>query len=335
VSLRLGDRWLDWTLRIVGVLVIGALLYLGYTVWQGERQVRQGSLSSRAIENLKEMVRSNPENAEARVLLGDAYRDVGGYNDAIEQYNAALDLKKDHIGALSGLGLTAMATDEWMTASGYWETVIEALRDEPSATSNLALEKAYYYYGVTLIELAEYEDAVNYLKEALRIRRDDADTHYALSVAYGKLDSAANQEASLRNALAFVPSMPEANYDLALILLAKGDEAGAAELFRRSVDGAPYKTEPAEELAKLGPFETRWAKVQELLATDPAGALVEARIAIALDPKNVDAARTVARLLQQLGNTEDARTAWARVLELVADDPEALEQIDVLDAAAK
>ena len=101
MSLHLRDRWLDWTLRVVGVLVIAALAYLAYTVWQGERQAKQGSLSSRAIDNLEQVVREQPENADARVLLGDAYRDMGSPADAIEQYDAALELQADHAGALS------------------------------------------------------------------------------------------------------------------------------------------------------------------------------------------------------------------------------------------
>lgn len=332
MSLHLRDRWLDWTLRVVAVFVIMALAYLAYTVWQGERQTKKGSLSSRAIENLEQIVRDQPENADARVLLGDAYRDMGSFADALEQYQAALEVKDDHAGALTGLALVAMAKQEWRTAEGYWLSVIESVSDEPMANADLRLEKAYYYYGVCLIQLGEAEDAVNYLKEALRIKRDDADTHYALSVAYRDLDSVANQKKSLENALAFVPSMPEANYDLGLVLLAEGDEAGAAELFRRSADNAPGRAEPQAELDKLGPFADRWTKAQALVATDPAAALIEARVAIALDPESADAARLVARLLQQVGTKEDAKAAWARVLELVPDDPEALEQVEVLDA---
>lgn len=332
MPLHFRDRWLDWTLRVVGVLVLAALLYLAYTIWQGERQARQGSLSSRAISNLEEVVRAQPDNPDARVLLGDAYRDMGSYAAALKQYQAALEIQSDHAGALSGLALVAMAKEEWRTAEGYWQNVIEALRDEPMANADLRLEKAYYYYGTTLIQLGEYEDAVSYLKEALRIKRDDSDTHYALAVAYEKLGSTANQKKSLENALAFVPSMPEANYDLGRVLLTEGDVAGAAELLRRSVDNAPGRAEPRTELDKLGPFADRIAKAGELAGAKPAEALIEARVAIALDPTSEEAARLVARLLERLDNVDDAKAAWARVLELVPNDPEALERVEALES---
>ena len=333
LSLRFRDRWLDWTIRIVGLLVIGALAFLAYTVWQGEREKRQGSIASRAIENLEAAVRADPDNPDARVLLGDAYRDTGQYADAVKQYDAALELDADHPVALSGLGLVAMEQEEWRTAEGYWTRAIEVLQKNEFAAQDRRLEKAYYYYGLVLIQLSEYEDAVAYLREAIRVRRDDADTHYALSVAYRELGSTANQRKSLEAALAFVPSMPEANYDLGLLLLAEGDEAGAAELFRRSADNAPGRPEPLAELEKLGPFEERMAQATSLLSTDPAAALLEARVAISLEPTSVDAARMVARLLQQISTPEEATLGWERVLELVPDDPEATEALKALGDA--
>jgi Flp pilus assembly protein TadD len=334
VSLASRDPWLEWALRIVGVLVIGALAFLAYTVWQGERQAKQGSLASRAIATLEEQVRKDPQNPDYRVLLGDAFRDIGSHASAIEQYNAALELQPDNPSAMSGLALVAMNRQEWRTAEGYWQQAVEVLSKNKFAAQDLRLEKAYYYYGLTLIQVAEYEDAVAYLKEALRIKRSDADTHYALSVAYRELGSIPNQRSSLEAALAFVPSMPEANYDLGLLLVADGDEAGAAELFRRSADNFPGKPEPLAELEKLGPFEDRITAAQALLTSDPAAALLEGRVALALEPDSLDAARLVARLLQQLAEPAEAKAAWERVLDMAPEDPEATEALEALGSDA-
>lgn len=323
MRLLYGDGWLDWTIRILGVLAISALLYLGYTIWQGERQARETSISARAIDNLEEAVKADPNNVQARVLLGDALRDTRSYSKAIEQYQAALDIDPESSGALAGLGIVAMAQGEWQTASGYWESAIDILREVPMAEADLRLERAYYYYGLTLIELVEYEEAVGYFKEALRIKKSDAGTHYALSVAYGRLESFGKQKEELEAALAFVPSMPEANYDLGLLVLAEGDEARAAELFRTSADNAPGRAEPRTELEKLGTFEERFAAAQAAFSADKERALAEARVALALAPTSVDAARMVATLHQELSSTEVALQAWNKVLQLVPNDPEA------------
>lgn len=322
------DRFLTWAVRVVGMLVVGALIFLAYTVYQGQRQAEGSSLAARAISNLEQEVKADSKNPDARVLLGDAYRDTGRADDAIEQYQKALELKADHPMALSGLALVAMQQEEWRTAEGYWQRAVDVLAKNQFAAQDLRLEKAYYYYGTTMIELAEYEDAVGFLKEALRIKRSDADTHYALSVAYRELDSVGNQRESLENALLFVPSMPEACYDLGLLYLDDGDRAGAAELFRRSVDNAPGREEPLDKLLELGPFEERLDEARKLMESDPAAALIEARIAAAIDSEDADAARLVAQLLkQQAATPEEQRAAWERVLNLVPDDPEATEAL--------
>jgi Flp pilus assembly protein TadD len=311
--------------------VIAALAFLAYTIFTAQRQIDQSSVEVRAIDNLEQAVKDDPENAGTRILLGDAYRDTGRAADAIEEYKKALELEPDHPLALSGLALVAMQQEEWRTAEGYWQNAIEVMAENQYASQDERLERAYYYYGTVLIQLAEYEDAVAYLKEALRINRTDSDTHYALSIAYRELDSPTKQREELETALLFVPTMPEANYDLGLLYLADGDKASAAELFRRSADNAPGREEPLDELMALGPFEDRLAEAESLASSDPAAALTEARIAAALDPTSVEAARLVAHLAQDAGlSAADEKAAWERVLELVPDDPEAVEALAAL-----
>ncbi len=327
MKLRLNSHTLDIAVKVIGLLVVVALVYLGYTVWSTQHSVQDNSVAGRAIKSLVAQVKKEPRNAQARVLLAQALASDGRLDDAVEQFQNALKIEKDNAAALEGLGLIAMKREEWRTAEGYWQQLVDSLKSGQFANQDARLERAYYYRGVTLISLKEYEDAVLYLKEALRMKRDDADTHYALSVAYRELGSTANQRKELESALAFVPTMPEANYDMGKLLLADGDEAGAAELFRRSADNATGRAEPIAELEKLGTAADRLAKAKSLQATDEKAALVEARIAIALEPANVDAARLVAVLLEHVGTKDEAVTAYERVLQLVPQDPDATEAL--------
>ena len=327
MKVRVNSRTLGTALRVVSVLIIVALVYLGYTVWSTQRQVSQGTVASRAIEALVQQVEKDPGNPDARVLLGQALAAAGRVDEAVEQLNAALSIAQDHTAALEGLGLIAMRRGEWVTAEGYWRRILDVTKDSQYAAQDLRVERAYYYLGLTLIERKQYEDAILYLKEALRIRRGGSDTHYALSVAYREIGSIANQRKELETALRYDPMLPEANYEMGLLLVADGDRAGAAEHFRRSADSAPSRAEPLTELERLGPFEERLAEAKRLQDVDAAAALVEARIAIALRPQDIDAARTVARLQEKVGSTADAKPAWERVLMLVSGDPEATEAL--------
>jgi len=331
VKLSLPARSLDIAVKVVAVLVVVALVYLGYTIWSNERAKTENSVSGRAIESLVKVVKEKPRDPGARILLAQAFASAGRLDEAVEQFQNALKLDEKSSSALEGLGLIAMKREEWRTAEGYWRRIIENLKSGQYASQDQRLERAYYYLGLTLIELKDYENAVLFLKEALRVKGDAADTHYAISVAYRELGSLSNQRKELETALSFIPTLPEANYDMGLLLVADGDEAGAAELFRRSADNAPGRAEPMTELDKLGPFADRLAKAKELEKTDAKAALVEARIAIAIDPTNLEAARLVAGLLDGLGNKTDAIAAYERVLSLVPSDTVSVEAIKRLD----
>ncbi len=327
MKLRLNTHVLDIAVKVVGLLVVVALVYLGYTVWSTQRGVQENSVTGRAIQSLVEQVKENPRDAGARVLLAQALASAGRLDDAVEQFQNAIKIEKDNAAALEGLGLIAMKREEWRTADGYWQRLVDSLKGGQFASQDQRLERAYYYRGVTLISLKSYEDAVLYLKEALRMKRADADTHYALSVAYRELGSDANQRKELETALAFVPTMAEANYDMGLILIEAGDKAGAAELFRRSVDNAPGRAEPMAELEKFGPMQGYLDEAKSLKETDAKEALVQARIAIALEPTNLEAARLVAALLEEVATKAEAATAYERVLQMVPQDPEATEAL--------
>ena len=83
------------------------------------------------------------------------------------------------------------------------------------------------------------------------------------------------------------------------------------------------------------PFEDRMEEAESLLDSDPGAALHEARIAAALDPMSIDAARMVARLLQSSGlSPDDEKAAWERLLDLVPDDPEATEALAALESGS-
>jgi tetratricopeptide (TPR) repeat protein len=327
VKRNLTARTLDIAVKVVAALVVVALVYLGFTIWSNERAKNANSVTGRAIENLIQVVKEKPRDPGARILLAQAFASAGRLDEAVEQFQNALKLDEKSTPALEGLGLIAMKREEWRTAEGYWRRIVENLKDGQYASQDQRLERAYYYLGLTLIELKDYENSVLFLKEALRMRRDAADTHYAISVAYRELGSLSNQRKELEIALSYVPTLPEANYDMGLLLLADGDEAGAAELFRRSSDNAPGRAEPMAELEKLGPYAERFAKAKSLEATDEKAALVEARIAIALEPQKLEAARLVAALLDGLGTSEEAIAAYERVLTLSPDETAAAEAI--------
>jgi tetratricopeptide (TPR) repeat protein len=334
------DRWLDIAIRVTAVAIFALVVWIGYLYWANSQTQAVSSPVGRAVENLRKIVTADPGNADARIRLAEAFAFAGRLDDAVTQFDAALKLKPDYMPALSGLASVAMQRKDYKTAETYWLKIISLLENVTTAAKDQQLDTAYYGLGVTYIDMKRYEEAIVALKDAVRIKSSSSDTHYMLSVAYRELKYPDRQKDELNITLAFDPNNAQANYDMGLLILKEGDIPSAAELFRISVDHAPDSKAslPQKELDKLaakGDAKTRVARARALFDTKPADALIDARIAAALDPASTDTVRLVAQLWEKQGNKERALNAWKRLLEISASDAEADQAIKRLSPDVK
>lgn len=329
-GIRLPRLTLDLAIRLVITAVMLLAVYIGLSVWLHNRQVAESTPVMREIAALEQLVKEQPGNVVARLQLAQAYTVGGRDNDAVAQYQAVLEANPDDITSLAGLGFIASTRRQWATAEGYWLRIIEILEGRPASSQDAALEKAYFYMGDVKAEQKKWDEAIPFYKAALRIKRDASDTRYHLAVAYREVGSPSKYKEELQIALAFDPRMPEANYDLGQLLLEEGDLAAAAEHFRIAADVAPGVDAPAEALLEFGSAADRLAKARGLVESDPDGALVEARIAVAIAPEDKAALVLAAGLYETAGDKERALETWTKVVALDPDDAEAAEAIERL-----
>lgn len=314
---------LDLAIRAAVVAVLLMAAYLGYSVWSHNRAVATSTPVSRQVAALEDLVAEQPDNVAARLQLAQVYTMTGRDDAAVAQYMAILAADPENVTALSGLGFVSSRKRQWATAEGYWQRIIDILEGRPAAGQDRALEVAYFYMGDVKAEQKRWEEAIPYYKAALRIKRDASDTHYHLAVAYRETGSAVKYREELEIALAFDPRMPEANYDLGLLLLESGDEAAAAEHFRISADSAPAAEAPRDALVELGTAAERVARARSMQATDVAGALAHARVAAAIEPDHVPALILAAQLYEKAGEKARSLEKWKRVLALEPGNAEA------------
>lgn len=316
-------RPLDAALWGVVALILIVAVYLGASMLADRLGAGNESPVSREVATLMRLVQKEPENDVARLQLAQALSMSGRDDEAVEHYRIILQDDPENFTALSGLGFIASMRRQWRTAEGYWLRVIELREASLNPSKDPALETAYFYMGDVLFEQKRYAEAIPYYRAALRIKRSSADTHYHLAVAYRETGADTKYREELEVALAYDPTMPEANYDFGRILLAEGDRAGAAERFRASADAAPSVEKPREALEALGPAADRIAAAERLTASDPKGALAEARIAVALQPENGEAWALAGRLYEKTGDKTLALAAWKRVVSIDGENAEA------------
>lgn len=320
-----------WT-AVVAVIMLAS--FLGWSVWSQNRQVVSATPASRAVEAIQADLKKDPNNLDLRMRLAQALVVAAREREAVAQYQAVLKVNKDYTPALSGLGFIAAKDKEWKTAQGYFQKVTDLLANTENADRNRTLETAYFYLGTAQMEQHDYEDAIGNFKAALRIRRDASDTHYALAYCYKGLDSEKKYREELEAAIAFDPKMPEANYDLALLLIEEGNLGRAAEMLRTSVDAAPGVDKPMDALDKLGPFSERLSSAKSLSTTDAKKALAEARVAASLEPDNVDALQVLATLWEKNKYPDQALSTYRRILLLSPQDSDAKKAVERLSNAS-
>lgn len=312
-------RLVDYIIAGLALVVIVLGGWLGWSAWSAERGVRTSTSASRAVDDLTAAVRANPNDLAARLSLAQALTVAGRTNEAIKQYEAVLTVDEESVGALSGLGFIALRDGGFGTGEAYFRKVID-IQTAKGAVGEGPLETAYFYLATALMEQKEYEEAAGYFKEALRLKRDSSDSYYLLAVCLRELGHEDAYRESLNSCLLFDPRHPEANYDYAQLLLSEGDVAGAAEHFRVSADAAPQSSRPLEALADLGTAQERIAAARRLRNTDRGKALVEARVAAALDPRSVAAYVELGNLYSDAGNEGKARDAYRTALGIDPDD---------------
>jgi tetratricopeptide (TPR) repeat protein len=152
--------------------------------------------------------------------------------------------------------------------------------------------------------------------------------------------------AAYRNAIRFLPSIPEAHYRMGMLLAAAGQHSVAAKQFEAELVRQPEHRDAgralALERAQLGDTTAAIGRLERLTRANPAdeaswqalgfaystaGRPLEGeralRRALALNPKDADAWRDLGAVLAALKRDREAREAYAHATKLAPRDPSA------------
>lgn len=288
----------------------------------------------------------------------------GRYREAEEILAELLRLDPANLAALTTLGTMALRRGHWQRARAFLEQALRVDRENSLALH--ALAQVWAEQGQLAAEEGAVETARRHFQRAERLlrwilAREPANRH-AL-VALGSLlrrwlrlepGRQAAAAAALDQALRLEPHNVYALHARGLLHLEVGDYPAAEACFRQVLARRPHNLpawlglagvclatgRPDDARAILarvavperGPLHERirgynsWAETA-LRAGDLAGALEQARRALAADPANAYTHRLLGRILQQAGRGEEAAAHWeaARHLGMVSDEEHAEE----------
>ena len=309
--------------------------------------------SGEAIDLLREAVRLEPENEEARLALARALAATGNNLEALLRYDEVLASSPDHYDALQGKAFVLYHSDRFAEA----RTIFELLQqenpcDEENAEALAGIARAEAEARAAALRpppSAPPEERLAYYRSQVANNSRDPAALLELGRAQAELKDFPAAIMTYRQLLAMKPDGPgdaNAKFQLARTLAWSKQYDASIALYHELLRVAPRDADFLEGLARVstwsGRLEDALRAYQRLADTHPSEAVLleiarldfrlhydrSAGLAVARllseDPQNRDARRLRAQIELKQGHAEEARQQFAAILQKAPHDPEAL-----------
>jgi tetratricopeptide (TPR) repeat protein len=222
---------------------------------------------------------------EAHYNLGIAYLEAGQYDRAVPEFEAAIKLDADFIGAHCALCRAYLEQNELEKASTSVRAALKLdATHQPALLLCDTLTQAYYNKGKDHLDAERYTEAVSTFQKALTLNADlgrssqvsDIENKHIyahLGVAYIRLEAYQEAIDALQNAIALDADLVDAHYYLGYAYVEQGSHDKAIPHLERAIAIAPNLKRAHYNLARAyresGNLEAATHAVTETLRLDP------------------------------------------------------------------
>lgn len=197
--------------------------------------------SAAALERLHALLRPYSNRGEAHFYLGLLAEAQGQPQEAISQYQAALQHNPKDARVYNKLGLMWGGAGKFDTAIASFRKAIQL---DPMNTV------ARFNLGVTLMELEKYDQGIRELREVLRLHPRDSATYFCMGFALLYSGKPKDAMERFREGLRYKPDDAQAHFGLGSALAALHQREEAATELREALRLRPDYPEAKELLQK-------------------------------------------------------------------------------------
>jgi tetratricopeptide (TPR) repeat protein len=172
-----------------------------------------------SVEDLKAMIKTEPNSVPAHYMQGLNYYRLKMYADAVTELQKAVELSPDYALAVFNLGMAQAHAGQIDEAIGTLRRALDLDGTNFDAAFNL---------GVAYVQKQQLEQAADAFRKSVTIYPDLARGHRALGETLLYLGKADEAIVELRQAVQLAPDEPQMHESLAKALDAKGLTAEAA-----------------------------------------------------------------------------------------------------------
>ena len=245
-------------LLVIAMSVMSGLLFAQESAVERAWKLAGHGRPDEALHLLKQAIQRNPNDPDARLLLGSLLSEEGQQEEAIAQLTEAVRLRPRSAEAQIALGEAYSSFGDLQAARHPFEKAVALQPGSGVAQLDLAR---------VLLESQQFDAAAVHLDLAIKTLEHDSDAataHYLRAKVYTAHDDARQAVKELREALAIRPAFPEAWSDLGGACQMILDHAGALVALRRAVELAP-----ADSVAQYRLGKEYLAQQQSRLAIAP------------------------------------------------------------------
>jgi tetratricopeptide (TPR) repeat protein len=184
------------------VVTIGTVYFLGTTIgkaffWQDANVI----VMKQQLAYYQQMVKEKSDDPQERVNLGFSYFQLGRVDEAILNYEVALQIDPGFYPAYLNLGYAYYKKKEY-------DEALEAFNH--AARLNPGDYKAHLNLGIVFTDLNMFEQAVSSFDRAFMIRKTAADVHYYSGRLFEAMGDEEGAVTSYQEAVRFDPMYQEA-----------------------------------------------------------------------------------------------------------------------------
>jgi tetratricopeptide (TPR) repeat protein len=210
------------------------------------------SLLDKAIAEYRCAIQLKKDYPEAHAGLGDALRKNGQLDRAIAEYREAARLGQNTACVLNNLGRALVQLGQLDLAEIEFQRALRIAKDELKRKHS---QPSVYHYvnhnlGVIRSLRGDFQAAIPFFEEAIRVEPDFADAHSSLGGALqdlGKLDEAITE---CREAIRLNPNSADCHNNLGWALQEKGRFEEAIREYRKALELEPKDAHAHNNLRK-------------------------------------------------------------------------------------
>jgi type IV pilus biogenesis/stability protein PilW len=235
--------------------------------------------------------------------LGNALLQKGQVDEAITQYQRALQIHPDYADAHHNLGTALIKEGKVDEAITQFQRALQIHPDDGEARYNL---------GNALLQKGQVDEAITQYQWALQIHPDNADAQNNLGVALRQKGKVDEEIAHYQMALQINPDNADAQNNLGVALLQKGEVDEAITQFQRALQINP---DSAKACINLGDALRQKGQVD--------AAITQYQRALQIHPDNADAQNSLGSVLLQKGQVDEAIAHFQKALQIHPDSVKA------------